>query len=89
MAEMENAAWGPLGAGADTIRRRLSLGHTMIAASIDSLVAGAICFVETNQDPHDTAKFPKTFSAYSSMARSEPALSLYVYNLGVRPEFRG
>ncbi|RWQ36640.1 MAG: GNAT family N-acetyltransferase [Mesorhizobium sp.] len=89
MAEMENAAWGPLGAGADTIRRRLSLGHTMIAASVDDLVAGAICFVETNQDPHDTAKFPKTFSAYSSMGRSEPALSLYVYNLGVRPEFRG
>lgn len=89
MAELETAAWGLLGAGPDTISTRLSLGHTMIAGSVGSLIAGAICFVETNQDPHDTANFPKTFSAYSSMAKSQPALSLYVYNLGVRPEFRG
>ncbi|CCV11323.1 GNAT family N-acetyltransferase [Mesorhizobium sp. STM 4661] len=89
MAELETAAWGPLGAGPDIIRNRLSLGHTMIAGSVGSLIAGAICFVETSQDPHDTTNFPKTFAAYSSMAKSQPPLSLYVYNLGVRPEFRG
>ncbi|WP_149903767.1 N-acetyltransferase [Mesorhizobium sp. SARCC-RB16n] len=56
---------------------------------VGNLVAGAICFVETSQDPHDTEKFPKTFSAYSSLARTGPARSLYVYNLGLRPDFRG
>jgi len=89
MVEMETAAWGPLGAGEGTIRRRLLLGHSMIAAFAGNRIAGAICFVETSQDPHDRVNFPKTFAAYSSMARSVPVLSLYVYNLGVRPEFRG
>ncbi|WP_206525674.1 GNAT family N-acetyltransferase [Mesorhizobium sp. M7A.F.Ca.CA.004.05.2.1] len=89
MAAMEAAAWGRLGASEKTIHHRLSLGHTMILAMVENLVAGAICFVETSQDPHDTGRFPKTFSAYSSLARSRPARSLYVYNLGVRPEFRG
>lgn len=89
MAAMEVAAWGPLGASEDTIRQRLSLGHTMIVATVDDLIAGAVCFTETREDPHDTARFPATFSAYSSLPRTEPVLSLYVYNLGVRPEFRG
>lgn len=89
MVAMETAAWGPLGASEAAIRRRLSYGHTMILALVGNLIAGAICFVETSQDPRDTQKFPKTFSTYSSLARSEPAHSLYVYNLGVRPEFRG
>lgn len=89
MVAMETAAWGPLGASEEAIRRRLSLGHTMIVALVETLVAGAICFVETNQDPRVTEKFPKTFAAYCSFAKSEPAHSLYVYNLGVRPEFRG
>ena len=89
IAAMETASWGPLGAGEGTIRHRLSLGHTMIAAAVEDLVAGAICFVETTEDPHDTANFPKSFAAYSSMPRSAPARSLYVYNLGLRPEFRG
>lgn len=89
IAAMETAAWGPLGAGEGTIRHRFSLGHIMIGAAVDGLVAGAICFAETTDDPHDTANFPKSFADYSSMPRSVPALSLYVYNLGVRPEFRG
>jgi ribosomal protein S18 acetylase RimI-like enzyme len=89
MAEMETSAWGPLGAGEDAIRHRLALGHTMIAGSVENLIAGAICFVETSQEPHDKERFPKTFGAYSSMTKSEPPRSLYVYNLGVRPEFRG
>ncbi|RAZ86628.1 N-acetyltransferase [Mesorhizobium hawassense] len=89
IAAMETAAWGPLGASERTIRRRFSLGHTMIGAGVDDVVAGAICFAETTDDPHDTAKFPKSFADYSSMPTSAPALSLYVYNLGIRPEFRG
>ncbi|WP_154674612.1 N-acetyltransferase [Mesorhizobium erdmanii] len=89
MAAMEAAAWGPLGASQETIRRRLSLGHTTIIAVAEHLVAGAIGFVETSQDPHDREEFPKTFSAYSSLARTGPARSLYVYNLGLRPDFRG
>ncbi|RWO40012.1 MAG: N-acetyltransferase [Mesorhizobium sp.] len=89
MADMETAAWGQLGAGEDIVRRRILLGHTMIVASVEDLIAGAICFVETHQDPHDTMNFPKTFAEYSSTTRSGPVLSLYVYNLGVRPEFRG
>ncbi|KQU96162.1 hypothetical protein ASD99_25855 [Mesorhizobium sp. Root695] len=89
MAAMETAAWGSLGANEEAIRARLSLGHTMIVAMVDNLIAGAICFVATSQDPRDTANFPKTFAAYSSLAASEPTRSLYVYNLGVRPEFRG
>ena len=89
MAVMEVAAWGSLGAEEATIRNRLSLGHTMIAAVHDKVIAGAVCFVETSQDPRDKATFPATFTAYSSLARSLPPKSLYVYNLGVRPEFRG
>lgn len=89
MAAMEAASWGSLGADETTIRQRLSLGHTMIAAVRDTVIAGAVCFVETIQDPRDRATFPATFTAYSSLARSAPPKSLYVYNLGVRPEFRG
>ena len=44
MAEMEMAAWGPLGAGEDVIRHRLALGHTMIIASVENLVAGSVVF---------------------------------------------
>ncbi|MGX8011747.1 hypothetical protein ACVDG8_023610 [Mesorhizobium sp. ORM8.1] len=88
MVAMEMATWGPIGANEEVIRRRLSLGHTMIVAMVENAIAGAICFVETSQDPRETEKFPRTFAAYSSFARSEPARSLYVYNLGIRPEFR-
>lgn len=89
MVAMETAAWGSLGASEETIRRRLLLGHVMIVAMVENAIAGAICFVETSQDPRQTENFPRTFAAYCSLARSEPARSLYVYNLGVRPEFRG
>ncbi|MBZ9859363.1 GNAT family N-acetyltransferase [Mesorhizobium sp. CA12] len=89
MAAMEAATWGSLGATEATIRQRLSLGHIMIAAVQETTIAGAVCFVETAHDPRDKATFPATFSAYSSLTRSVPPNSLYVYNLGVRPEFRG
>jgi hypothetical protein len=76
MAAMEVAAWGSLGAEEATIRNRLSLGHTMIAAVHDTVIAGAVCFVETSQDPRDKATFPATFTAYSSLARSSAKVSL-------------
>ena len=32
---------------------------------------------------------PKNFTEFSSLPRGEPPVSLYTYNLGVRPEYRG
>lgn len=91
MVALEEAAWSAsLRASEATIRRRLALGHVMTAAEApDGRLAASVCFTPTAEDPFDRARFPKTFAAFSSLPRSEPVRSIYVYNLCVHPDFRG
>ncbi len=90
LMELERAAWADaLQASEDTIRTRFALGHTMFGAIDGDMLAGTICFTETNQDPLVRATFPANFEAYASLPRSEPVHALYAYNLCVRPGHRG
>lgn len=90
MVALEEAAWSaPLRASESTIRRRLELGHTMmVARAKDGRLAASTCFTPTAQEPFDRESFPPTFRQFSSLPRSEPARSIYVYNLCVDPGFR-
>ena len=90
IAELEAASWpGPLQANDALVRRRFEMGHTMIVAEAGSRLIGAICFVATDNEPLHRDTFPRTFSKFSSIRRSEPPRSLYTYSLCVRPEYRG
>lgn len=90
LMELEAAAWAPLlRASEATIRGRLALGHTMFGAIDGDVLAGTLCFTETNENPLLRADFPTNFDAYSSLPRSEPVYALYAYNLCVRPSHRG
>ncbi len=90
LMELEVAAWtAPLQAREEVIRYRLELGHTMFGAIDGDVLAGTLCFVETNQDPLVRSGFPTNFDAYASLPRSEPVYALYAYNLCVRPSHRG
>lgn len=90
LAKLEYDSWtAPLRASEETFRKRLSLGHTMLGAVDGGRLAGAICFIETNQDPLVFEDFPKNFEAYASLPRSEPVHALYAYNLCVLPHRRG
>lgn len=90
LAALERAAWpGPLQASEDRISRRLTLGHCIfVAAQADRLVA-SLCFVPTSEEPFDRSRFPRDFDAFSTLARTAPVRSCYVYNLCVHPDWRG
>jgi hypothetical protein len=90
MAALERAAWSsPLQASEDRVRRRLALGHVMfVAEAADGSLAASLCFIPTAEEPHDRARFPSSFAAFSALPRSEPVRSVYVYNLCVHPAFR-
>lgn len=90
MLALEAAAWSPpLRASEPAIRRRLDLGHIMmVARAADGRLAASLCFTPTVEEPFDRDSFPATFGAFSSLPRSEPARSMYVYNLCVGPDFR-
>lgn len=90
LAALEEAAWpSGLRAREATIRARLALGHMMLGARGSSGLVAAACFTPTAADPHDRAAFPRDFASFSSLPRSAPVRSLYVYNLEVHPAQRG
>ncbi len=90
LAALERAAWpGPLQASEERIAMRLALGHCIfVAAGPDCLVA-SLCFVPTHAEPFDRDRFPRDFEAFSTLPRSAPVRSCYVYNLCVHPAWRG
>jgi hypothetical protein len=90
MVALEGSAWSePLRASESTLRRRLELGHIMmVARAKDGRLAASACFTPTPEEPFDRDRFPATFARFSSLPRSEPARSIYVYNLCVDPAFR-
>ncbi|HKY95017.1 MAG TPA: hypothetical protein VJL84_06900 [Kiloniellales bacterium] len=90
MVALEEAAWSePLRASENTIRRRLELGHVMmVARAKDGRLAASVCFTPTAEEPFDRDSFPANFAQFSSLPRSEPVRSIYVYNLCVDPDFR-
>lgn len=90
MVALEEAAWSPpLRASEQMIRRRLELGHVMMVVHAkDGRLAASACFTPTSQEPFDRASFPATFVQFSSLPRTEPVRSIYVYNLCVHPAFR-
>ena len=90
LAALETAAWpGPLQASQDRIMRRMELGHRVMVAENDGKFIAATCYIPTANNPFDRCSFPKTFGLFSSLPRSEPVRSVYVYNLCVHPDQRG
>ena len=90
LAALDAAAWPPsLQASEELIRRRLALGHTMLVVPAGDQLVAAVCFVATRELPFDAARFPRNFGEFSSLPRTEPVRSIYVYNLCVHPEHRG
>lgn len=71
------------------VRRRLDLGHDSIGAEIDGAVVCAANYVLVADDPRDAHQFPLTFGEFSTLPRSEPVQSAYVYSLCVHPDWRG
>lgn len=90
LAALEVAAWpGPLQASYEKIKRRMALGHRAVVAEQDGEFLAAVCYIPTESDHFDSDAFPKTFMEFSSLPRSEPIRSTYVYSLGVHPDQRG
>lgn len=90
LAALEAAAWpGPLQASEDLIRHRLALGHGMIVAAMPDYLAAAVCVVPRAEPEFDAASFPREFSQFSTLPRSDPVRSVYAYNLCVHPSHRG
>lgn len=71
------------------VRSRLERGHSAIIAVSGDQVIAAACFVATGEEPGSSNPFPETFSAFADTPASSPVRSLYVYSLGVHPEWRG
>ena len=90
MGALERAAWTvPLQAAESTMAARAQLGHHFLGAWQKSELIALACFVITRLDPFDAAAFPRTFAEFSTLPRSSPPLSGYVYNLCVHPLHRG
>jgi hypothetical protein len=90
MLALENVAWSPpLQADISTMVTRAELGHSFLGAWIGEELVASCCFILTRLDPFVAEEFPHTFREFSSVARSTPPLSGYVYNLCVHPIHRG
>jgi ribosomal protein S18 acetylase RimI-like enzyme len=90
LAALERAAWpGPLQASEERIARRLALGHCILVSAGPDYLVASLCFAPTREEPFDRSRFPRDFATFSSMPRSEPVRSCYVYNLCVHPAWRG
>lgn len=90
LLELERAAWPKaLQASMDLIRRRIGVGHCFLVAEGEQGFQASACFVHTSEDPTDTARFPTSFEAFSTLPKRKPVLSTYVYNLCVHPSSRG
>jgi len=75
-------------ASREIIEKRLKLLHTYICCEYQGKVAGTIAFHLDRFDPENKKDFPKTFNEYSGSANNPDANALFVYSLGVVPEFR-
>jgi hypothetical protein len=90
MWALEKAAWSPpLQADIGMMTARARLGHTFLGAWAGDELIASCCFALSRLDPFIAGEFPRTFDEFSSIARSMPPLSGYVYNFCVHPTRRG
>jgi hypothetical protein len=89
LAALESAAWpGPLQASLETIHARMQRGHRAMVAERGGKLVASACYIPTVENPFDEAAFPRSFETFSSLTRSDPVRSVYVYNLCVDPSER-
>jgi len=89
--EVEKAAFiPPIRTTEATIKQRLGLGHTYLAAfDFDGTKPiGTIAFRNARFSPQDYEQFPRTFAKYAEDPNDDRGNAVFVYSLGVIPGYR-
>jgi len=88
--ELEKTSWpSELRASKEIMQQRFDLGHGCWAAVSGNNLVAAGNYVYTDINPLAEASFPKSFTAFFRTPQSGPILTSFVYNLCVRPDWRG
>ncbi len=78
-----------LQASRETISERLAKGHTILGLFYNGELIGKISFSDGVFSPDDYKIFPKTFEEYSGQDKIKNPNAVFVYDLGVLPDYRG
>lgn len=90
LSELETASWPQaLRASKAVMQQRFDLGHGCWVAESDDVLVAAGNYVYTSVDPNHRQAFPTSFTAFYQTPRSAPVVTSLVYNLCVRPGWRG
>ncbi|MFZ5955676.1 MAG: GNAT family N-acetyltransferase [Nanoarchaeota archaeon] len=87
---VERKAFIPLiQASKEKICKRFNCGHVYLGANIDNLIVGTLAFRYGTFSPDDYSNFPNTFDKFANQLNSKNSNSIFVYSLGIIPDYRG
>jgi GNAT superfamily N-acetyltransferase len=85
----ERAFIPPLQASPETIAKRLKMDHTYLGLYLDNRLIGTLAFRESVFSPDDFQKFPETSEEFANNLNENNPNAIFVYSLGILPEYRG